>query len=590
MIIKLHKNPIMKYLSLILLMISTTVFAQDNFVGKSSKYKVKKNERFQISYQLDNSGDNFSGPNFKNFHILGGPNPSSAISIINGRRTSSTSYSYILKPKRLGNFKIPPATIVSNGNKLKSNEISIQVIEGKTEEEIAVNSLKDDIFIRVILDKNTAYQGEQIIVSYVLYFSENIQNIELDKIPSLKGFWQKDLDLNQKQRLGQGEFRGNTYQTYILKKGIIIPQKFGKLILDRMEATLTVNLPTKRRDMWGRWITKRQEMLVKSSPKDIHIKPLPLEGKPSNFTGAVGRLSINSQLSRDSINTNETITLNVQITGSGNLPLYEIPSLKNIPDIEAYEPKSSDKLSYRSSGISGKKEDQYILIPRHKGTYSIPGISFSYFDPIKKQYNQLMTPTYKLKVGGTSLSQNQQVIQSINKENIDFIGKDVLFIKTKSIFTKRESGLFSRSTFFIFWLIPILFIVLIYLFKVLVLDKETDQKALKIKKAGRKALKKLNLANGFIKKQDSTSFYSISLEAIYDYLKEKLAIDISDFQWDEIKIILVNKKVSSDVISELETIVENCQIANYGASLTSTSMTKDLEKAKEIITKLENLL
>ncbi len=585
-----NTSHIFKVFPLLFLLLSMTAMGQTKFIAKSSKFKVKKNERFQISYQLNNSGKNFSGPDFRDFHVLGGPNPSTSVSIINNRRTSNTSYSYILKPKRLGKFTIGSGSIELDGQKISSNTLTIHVVEGKTDDEIAVSQLKDDIFIRVILDKNSAFQGEQLIASYVLYFSENIQNIDLDKVPSLKGFWQKDLELNQKQRLGQVEFKGNNYQTYILKKSIIIPQKFGKLILDPMEATLQVSLPTKRRDMWGRWITKRQDMLVKSPAKEIQIKPLPLEGKPANFNGAVGNFAIQSNLTGDSINTNETVSLNITINGVGNLPLFKIPNLKSIPDIEAYEPKSADKLKYRTSGINGKKEDQYILIPRHKGTYTIPGFEFSYFNPGKKQYVQLSTQDYQLKVGGNGIGQNQQIITSIHKENVDFIGKDVLFIKSSSVFTKGKEGLFNRSTFFLWWLSPILLAILVYLFKIFVLDKEQDEKALKIKKAGRKALKKLDLAKSFIKKQDSKTFYIYNLEALYEYLREKLDVDISDFQLDEIKNTLIQKQVPNELVVELESIIENCQIANYGASPSSSSMEADLIKSKDIITKLENLL
>ncbi len=576
--------------SILFLFMSMTVLGQGDFVAKSSKFKVKKNERFQVSYSLNNSGSNFQGPSFKDFHVLGGPNPNSRVSIINGKRSSSITYSYILKPKKIGKFVIEAGSIESNSTTLKSNTITIQVVEGKTNEEIAVSELKDEIFIRILLNKNSAYQGEQIIATYTLYFSKNIQDINFNKIPSLKGFWQKELELNQKQRLGQAEYKGNTYQTYILKKSILIPQKFGKLLLDPMETTLQVSLPTKRRDMWGRWMTKKQEMLVTSPSREIQIKPLPMEGKPSNFTGAVGNFSFKSSLSEDSINTNETVSLAVQLSGEGNLPLFKIPNLKTPPDIEAYEPKTSDKLNYYSSGINGKKEDQYILIPRHKGSYTIPGLQFSYFDPKKKKYIHLESPSYALKVGGNGLGQHQQIITSISKENVEFIGKDVLYIKPTTLLSKDKETLFNRNTFIFWWLGPILFAVLLYLFKLFILDKEIDERSLRIKKAGRKALKHLDIAKGFIKKEDSTSFYSQSLDAIYDYLREKLNVDISDFQIDEIKSILNDKKVPGSLIADLESIIETCQIANYGPSKSSSSMEGDLVKSKEIITQLENLL
>ncbi len=585
---KFTTNLIYKSFSILLLLIGFSAVGQGNFVAKSSKYQVKKNERFQITFSLNSDGDNFQGPNFENFHVLGGPNPNTSIRRINGRTSTNISYSYFLKPKRLGKFTIPSAIIKSKGKTIRSNSITIQVVDGKTEEEIQVSGLKDELFIRLILDKNTAYQGEQIIASYVLYYSKNIQDINQQKLPSLKGFWQKEIDLPQKQRLGQTTYKGKSYNTYIIKKSILFPQKFGKLTLDEMKISFLVHLPTKRRDMWGRWMTKRQEMELSSPSIELDIKPLPMEGKPANFSGAVGRFSFNSSLSNDSIKTNETVSLKAKLNGKGNLPLFKLPELKAPADIERYEPKPSDKINYNNSGVNGTKEDEYILIPRHRGTYTIPSQKFSYFDPSKSSYIELNSPIYTLNVEGNPINQN--IITSINKENVDFIGKDVRYIKSTTNLLKDQPGLFNRYYFFLLWLAPILLAITLFLIKRFVLDRKKDENQMKIKKAGKKALKRLDVAKNLIKKNDSTGFYSECLATIYEYLREKLNVDVSDFQMEEIKFILSQKEVDITLISDLETMIENCQIANYGASHSSSSMENDLVKTKDTITQLDQKL
>lgn len=587
---KSYKSIFRYLLTGLVVLFSFAANAQIEFKASSSKYKVKKNERFQISFSLNASGKDFIGPAFEDFYVLSGPNPSSMINIVNGRRSSKNTYTYILKPRKLGQFKIAPATVKADGETYTSNAVTIAVVEGKTDGEVALEELKDDIFVRVQLNRNTAYQGEQIIASYVLYYNQSIQNLEIDQSPSLKGFWQKELNLKQNQRSGEAEYNGYKYNTYILKKSIVIPQKFGKLIFDPMKVTVGVNLPTKKRNMWGQWISRREDMQLVSAPREINIKPLPLEGKPANFNGAVGDFNLSSSISSDSINTNESVSLTVKLTGKGNLPLFKIPKLETPPDVEAYDPKNSDKITQNASGIRGKKEDQYILIPRNKGTYTIPAQQFSYFDPSKKEYIKLSTQAYKLKVGGSGLGNSPQVISNINKKDVDFIGKDVLYIKSKTSLQTGKSTFFNKKSYILIWFIPLIAALLIFLFKVIVLDREKDEHSIKVKKAGRKALKLLGQAQAHIKQNDSKVFYAKSLEAIYGYLREKLDIDVSDFQMDDIKDALNKKEVSETLISDLEKVIENCQIANYGASLSSSSMEQDLLKSKEIITQLEKLL
>ncbi|MDD3132161.1 MAG: BatD family protein, partial [Bacteroidales bacterium] len=176
----------------------------------TAKPVVTSGERFQLNYKINAEGANFRGPNITDFQMLSGPNTStsSSVQIINGKvsRTSEYVFSYILQASAEGTFTIPPATIVVDGKNYTSNSVQVKVVKNAAaqpgtgqQKSAGATAGADDLFLRAQISNSTPYQGEQVIITYKLYTSLPISNINVSEINSFPGFWSKDLFQNIKE-------------------------------------------------------------------------------------------------------------------------------------------------------------------------------------------------------------------------------------------------------------------------------------------------------------------------------------------------------------------------------------------------------
>lgn len=83
---------------------------------------------FELKFTVENIQGRFEAPNLSAFQVVGGPNSSTSISMINGEVNRSAAYSYYLKPTDIGNYTIPPAYIVAGDQTLETVPLEIIVI------------------------------------------------------------------------------------------------------------------------------------------------------------------------------------------------------------------------------------------------------------------------------------------------------------------------------------------------------------------------------------------------------------------------------------------------------------------------------
>ena len=198
-----------------------------------------------------------------------------------------------------------------------------------------------------------------------------------------------------------------------------------------MDLDVPVAIPTNQRDFFGRTRSRMVNIICSSGNKTLKVKPLPSNGKPSNFSGAVGEFQFTTKLDRDSIQTNESATLSMRVSGTGNLRMIDLPVFDIPNNLEAYDPKFSESIKLKEIGLAGFKRVEYLLIPRNRGTYKVNSGSFNYFNPKTKKYVTVDRPSYTLTVeGGVNGTSSTVVLNNITKEDVSFIGKDILYIKT----------------------------------------------------------------------------------------------------------------------------------------------------------------
>lgn len=564
--------------------------AQITFEAKVSKKKLGINERLRIDFEMNKDGDNFTPPNFNGFTVVGGPNTSVSQSWLNGKRSYKKTYSYFLAPKKRGPLKITQATIEIDGEVYKTQVIRVDVtaaVKRPNDPDNAENVASENIHLVAEVSKTNPYLNEAITVVYKLYVSQStgVSNWREIDNPRYNDFWSQNINIKG-LKIQNGSYKGDdNYRYVVLRKTVLYPQKTGKLEIEPLSLDVTVEVPTKRRDIFGGRLMTQVNKRVSAGSRTISVKPLPNSGKPDNFSGAVGEFKFNVITSKSDLNASESLQARVEVTGKGNLKLFELPKLKLPNSLEVYEPEHNENVKTNLAGMNGSISDSYTIVPQYKGKYPIPSISFSYFDPKSETYKKVSSGEIIINVleGPVNTSNSDNNFASVNndKQSVVMSGDQFAFVKTDANLKPIASENFFKST--AFWtslLLPFLAIPLALVYRKKKEERNADVFGNKIRKADRLAKRYLSEAKKSLGQKEA--FYIALEKALHNYLKAKLHIETSEFSKEKIQTLLTERQVNSETIQEFVNILEHCELARY-TPITNVEMKKDYEKAASTI-------
>ncbi|MCS7052254.1 MAG: BatD family protein, partial [Ignavibacterium sp.] len=537
----------MKKVILLIILFTKVVYLQ-SFTASVDNTTVSEGEPFQVEFTFSgkdiNALSNFNPPNFGGLKPISGPNHSTSMQIINGNVSASRTYSYILVAPTVGKYTIGSATVEYKGEKLKTEPIQITVVKGtqkpreeKRETEVNIQQIADNLFIRAIPDKNKAYIGEQITVTYKLYTRLNIAaQMSISKLPQYVGFWTEEIETARNLSFTTEVINGKRFNVAVLKRAALFPTQSGTLEVTPFELTVPIEIRKNRSldNFWDSFFDdpfNRQiyEYKAKSNSLNIDVQQLPENDKPSSFNGAVGKYNITASVDREQVKVNEPITLKIKITGTGNISLLQAPIFDLPAGFEKYEPKINEEI-IRTSKISGSKTFEYLIIPRAAGVREINPIEFSYFDPDAKKYFTLKTSGFNFKI-----EQNDSLVALLNveKEAIKSLGSDIRSIKTSNIELKKKSELLINSvSFWILVLIPLIGFVGILMWNNHNQKITSDIKTFNYLRAEKIAKKSLKKSLKYLTENRPEDFYTEIAQALFGYLENKLDISKSDFTID----------------------------------------------------------
>lgn len=579
------------------------------------KKQVSVGEQFQVSYELNGDGKDFKSPNFTNFEIIGGPftSTSSSVQIINGSvsRTNTQTFSFHLRAIKEGVFTIPSASITVDRKKITSEPCEINVTASATSSgnysnntsNSTNNNNKKEVFLKATPNKKKVYQGEQILLTYNIYYTIPISQLSVSKSPSYSGFWTKDISDNDGS-LQQSStiIDGQPYNVATIKEMVLFPQKAGELTIEPLELSCLAQIRQQRQrtntydpfedffgDVLGTSYTNvRKE--IKSQPITIEVLPLPTANKPNSFNGAVGQFTFTSKIDKNELKVNEAFTLTLTVSGKGNIELLELPKPILPPDFEVYDPKISTTVKNNALGIYGSKKAEYIIIPRVSGDFTLDDIEFSYFNPSLKKYETLKSDIHAIQVQKGESSTNS-AIYTPGQADIKYLGSDIRHINVNDNDLNITGVNFFMSTTYIIiiaGMIVIFVVVLVIYKKVNKFNK--NQALVKNKQATKVAKKRLNNAHKYMISNEQNSFYEEFSQALWGYISDKLNIVRSQLSMDSVREIMLSKEVSEDIVNEFVELLNNCEYARFAPGDANKKMDELYQKGIELITKAEKHL
>ena len=568
------------------MLLSTFLFAQELKVS-IDKNPVILGEQILLQYIINAESEKFQIPNFNNFRVLSGPNPStqSSYTFSNGKSESSTTttYSLYLKAKKEGIYDIPPASVYSSGKKINSKSIKIRVVKGNTKQN---NELSNNLFIKVETSKKAIVVGEQILVTYKLLTRVELQNTELSSLPELNGFWVKDLETSS--RFKRDVINGTAYNVAIIKKSVLTAQRAGDLIIDPLELKCSIRKQRTRnnRDPFASFFGNAynvQEEFISSKPIKIKVKEL--KNTPINYKGIVGDFNITSEIEKSSVKANDAINYSITITGKGNFELLKPLDINFSEDFEIYEPKINNKI-FEGGMKRSIKTFEYLIIPRYKGEYSIPAISLITYNPRTKKFEKKSTSEHKLTVNASSNNddENTTKIQQIVKNN----KKEINYISTRTNLKNIEKKNFTKNLFYIICILPLIILLILKIFNSYFTSNNSKTKNTKAVKIAKKRLK---IAKKCIEMQNYDLFYEEIEKSLWGYFADKFKISSADLSKEKIRNYFDNSDITIETQSAFINLLSECEFARYSPDKNNNlQIDTILGKAKQIIIDVEKAL
>ena len=424
-------------------LVYSATMGQVKFSAVSSSKVMGKSDYVQIEFVVENAQqiEDITPPSFHDFQVVKGPIQSSGMSIINGAMSQYKALSFVLQPTKTGRFMLPGAKATIDGKHMTSNAIAIEVVAGSRAAPVQpmpqpvwpgddldfdreyvlrpgenVNEkIRKNMFVKVQVSKTNCFVGEPIVATYKLY-SRLQSESRVTKHPSLNGFSVHDMI----DPAGDVSFienvNGKPFTVHIIRKAQLIPLQAGTVDLDPVEVENTVhfvkgNGPVKRRnsnplqELFDRFSGDEEagERVVKhvvldSKTVNVAVKALPLENRPESFNGAVGQFTVSATMDTKNIVAEDAAVLKLTVRGSGNLPVVNAPVVSWPRGIEDYSASAKEQVDKTVAPMNGYKTFEYKFIPSVAGNYTIPPVSFSYFDPVKAVYKTLETQAFNVPV------------------------------------------------------------------------------------------------------------------------------------------------------------------------------------------------
>ena len=608
---KLHVRAV----ALVLALCLTMALRAQVRVTVQAPSEVVQGDRFRVAYVVNTSDvSDFKVGEFAGLVELFGPSRSqqSSFSMVNGKTTSSSSvtFTYTLTTDQPGTFRIPAATVTAAGETVQSGSPQIKVLpsgsggagsgapgqqqggqpHASRQDRMHTQDIGDrisgkDIFIAVTASKKRVFEQEAVLLTYKLYTLVNVSEMQ-GKMPALDGFHVQELDRQRQPELKMEHHNGKNYGTVVWSQYVVFPQRSGTLTIPEIQFEATVIQQNRSADPFDIFFgggTMMQEVRkrVVAPAVTLQVDALP-SPKPDGFSGAVGKFTMKSALTPQSLNANDATTLRLTVGGTCNLKLMKAPSVAWPKDFESYDPRSEENTRITAAGSTGQVVYDYIALPRHQGKYELPAAEFIYFDPAERAYKTLRGEAYTIDVakakGGSSAT------TTYTKEDVELLASDIRYIHTgRAHYQAPDSDFLGSARYWgAYAAMLAVFLAVVAAFRRYAVAN-ADLARRRTRGAGRVASKRLRVAGKLLAAGNANAMYEETMRALWGYLADKLNIPVSELTKDNVRQRLTAKGVASEAIDAYLHAIDDCEFARFAPGDPASMMQRVYEQAAAAI-------
>ena len=592
------------YLPLLLIAlgsVGTAVYAQDVSVQASvSETTIGTEEavtyRIQVEGVSANEVNPPRAPEASGLSLIrSNPSTQQSVSIVNGRMTQSMSYEWAFRPDGEGNAQIGQTEVTVKGTTYNTQPIAISVVPQaqrpqrqtrrrntfdpfgtfrrqpatpSANEPAAPQIGKNDIFIRALPSARKVVRNQQVNIEYHLYFREGMQlrQSRLADSWDAEGFWREELDVQRRPVPKTVVQNGLRYNTIILKRVAVFPTHTGDLTIDPLKIEAEAYIPNSNLDPFDQFFSfrPRYEPVEVASPSvKIEVSPIP-EDVPDSFTGAVGTFQLEARVDRDAIEVGEPVQLELEISGTGNIATVDIPELDPPGVFEKYDPQVKTSIDRSGNRIRGSKTLTYVLVPRSNGTFQLPEMEMSFYNPARSRFETIRPRPSAVKVTGTPTSPVATLRTASGLPVDDIAGLLAVPARWKRV---SVSALHERAWVYALIVIPLLVLGGFVVQHKYNLKLAGDVKFARGKRAHPVARKHLKQAEILLAQRDARAFYQEIERALLSFVGNRLNVAETGMTYQKIDMLLAQKNVNPEIRAQLIRLLEECDRVRFAPIL-----------------------
>ncbi len=598
------------YISIILGFLIDGVGDANAQISVSAPSKVSAGENFRIAYTINTQDvEDFRAGNIPSgLELIAGPYTSqqSSYQMINGHTSSSSSitFTFTVFAAKEGVYTVPAAHARVRGRNMASRSVRITVSGrarsnggapqmhqdgGGQQPQVAQAGSEitgKDLFIKVTANKRRIHEQEPVLLTYKVYTLVDLTQLE-GKMPDLTGFHSQEIPLPQQKSFHVERVDGRPYRCVTWSQYLMYPQMTGSLQIPSITFKGIVVQQNRNVDPFeaffngGSGYVEVKRNIV-APGLSVQVDPLP--AKPTGFSGGVGKFNITASVSSKEVKAGTPITLRVVVGGTGNLKLIKQPVVEFPKGFDKYDPKVTDKTKLTNAGVGGNMVYDFLAVPRNQGKYTIPSVSFIYYDVDANAYKTLHTKPFVVNV---TPGDGKGSTESYDK----VIDNDIHSIKTGDSSASTSGKLFFDSVaYWVCLLLPLLaFVILLIVFRHRAIENG-DIVKMRGKRANKIARKRLKRASKLMFEHNTAEFYDEVLRALWGYVSYKLNMPVESLSRDNIKEKLAQRGVGEGIIGKFMSALEECEFERYAPGDESGNMEKTFQSAMTAIVEIEDVM
>ncbi len=518
------------------------------------------------------------------------------VAILGGQTRQQLTLQWQYRPIGTGTAYLDAVTLRLDGQDYTTDPIVVTVVSqsqrpsmptwvpsptGSPRPDPTADAPPSDLFIRAEPSSATAYVGEQVVIDYVLYFEAGVQprNSRIASAWDADGFWREELELDRFVGTRSVDVGGRRFEAAAIKRMAVFPTRSGRLQVDSLDVEVDVLRATRlggtRGFTFNPFGSRFERETVTAAPVIVDVRPLP-PGAPPSFAGAVGQFGLAVEADRSEVDVGEPVRVTATLSGRGNIATLDAPDWETPASLEQYSARASEQIDRRAEEIRGQKAFTFTVVPRYGGTFTLPPVTWSYFEPEEGVYQTLQSDSLRLHVVGPAAPLAEAAPPAADPNALIGPMQDATW-------RRREAFVpfYARPWVWAGFAVPalaLLALVAVRHFR----DRDEDSPYIRSLRAFPAAERSLQEAKALLEAGDARGFYAGLERTLRLFLSDRLDTAAHGLSLSELGALLTERAVTPETRADMLRLVRESEEAQFAPFVRSASAT-DTDRAARLM-------